>query len=431
MKVMKVIIGGLVVVLGLVYVVLFTPINKNIIIPIIEGEVSTALKVDEVKVSDFELTTSHLKLVLMLKTEEIIVNSNFNIFSKILDATVQVKVKDLSLFNKVSGQKLNGTFFTNANIAGTFDNLQVAGNAKVAKGDIDYKLQVKDDDIKNIIVGVKKLDLSTLLTMVNQPQYAKANINIDININSLNQLDGKILTTINDGLLNAKFVKKDFNITLPSKPIFDLKATTNLNKNLISTKSTLNSFAAKLQTTKTIFDTKTAILNTDYILSVSNLNKLYFITNQKMKGDIKINGDVKLDKDLTASFNSNKFDGKINGVLKNNKLNVNIKDINSIKLLDMMYYPEVFISKLNVKLDYDLLTKKGESNILMKDGQFLASELSQTIKGLLGKDLTAEIYKTTDIKTKIDNLKLDSILFMESKNSQIKSKKLYVDLDKS
>ena len=429
MKFIKIIVSGLVVSLGLVYIALFTPLNKNIVVPIVEKKVSSALKVDEVKVLDFELTINNLKLILMLRNEKIVLNSNFNLFSKTLDASIQINIQDLSLFNKVSGQKLNGIFSTNANVMGTFDNLQVAGNVKVAKGNINYKLQVKDDDIKDIVVGVKKLDLSILLKMVNQPQYAKANINMDVNIKSLNNLDGKILTSVNDGLLNAKFVKQDFNITLPSKPIFNLKATTSLNKNMIITKSILNSFAAKLETTKTIFDINTAILNTDYILSVSNLNRLYFITNQKMKGDIKIIGDVKVDKGLTATFNSNKFDGKINGVLKNNKLNVNIKDINSIQLLNMMNYPEVFILKLDLKLDYDLANKKGESNILLTNGQFLVSQLSQTIKSLIGKDLTAEIYKTTDIKTKIDNLKLDSILFMKSKNSQIKSKKLYVDLN--
>ncbi len=431
MKAIKIIIGLLVIIFVGVYVVLFTPINKSIIVPIIENKALSALKIDEVKVSNFELTTSVLRLTLLLKNEEINLDSSFDLLSSTIDAEYQVKIKDLSIFNTISKQKLKGTFDTKGKIQGTFDNLKLKGDAQIANGNIDYKLETKAGDTKDIIVGVKELELSKIFEMIGQPQYAKAKVNIDVNVKSLNNLDGKILTNIDDGFLNAKLVKNDFNITLPSKPIFNLKATTILNQNLIFTKSKLNTFAAVVETTKTVFDTKTAILNTDYIVNISNLNNLYFITNQKMKGDMKIIGDVKVDKFLTATFNSKKFDGTINGILKNNKLNVKIKDINSVQLLDMMNYPKVFDSKVNITLNYDLKSKQGEANILMNDGQFLVSELSKNIKSIVGKDLTAEIYKTTIVKTKINDKILDSTLAMESKNSQINSKKIHIDLNKS
>ena len=431
MKVIKIIIALLFVIIAGTYVVLFTPINKGIIVPIIESKASSVLKIDDVKVSNFQLTTSVLKLTLLLQDEKINLDAKYGLLSSTLDASYDVQIKDLSLLNKVSGQKLSGSFKTQGKIDGTFDNLKLKGDAKIASGNINYQLETKAGDVKDIIVGIKRLDLPILLAMIGQPNYAKAKVNMDIDIKSLNNLDGKIVTTIDDGFLNAKLVKNDFNITLPSKPIFNLKATTFLVKNFISTKSKLNTFAATIQTNKTIFDTKTSILNTDYILDISNLNNLYFITNQKMKGDMKITGDIKVDKSLIATFNSKKFDGVIDGIFKNNKLNVKIKDINSVPLLDMMNYPKIFDSKVNIDLDYDVATKKGISNILMNNGQFLPSELSNTVKSIVGKDLTTEIYKITDIKTIINDQKLDSTLLMKSKNSQIKSKKIYVDLKKS
>ncbi len=605
MKFIKIISGVLFVFLLSVYIVVFTPLNKSTIVPIIKSEISKASKIKNVEIPIFELSFSNLKMQLLLENQAIDVDASFDIFSKTLDTSYKIDIKDLSTFDYLSGQKLKGTFFTEGKLQGTFDNLKLDGDANVADGNIKYKLNIDKNDINNIAVNINSLDLPTLLNMinqpkyvdgkfnanvnisslkleqvkfaaivnqgkfnvlvfkdnlklnipksdftldtninlqnkagdfnfnfnskliklitngnidinslkidtkykvlidqlamlepligsqfngsfqtngtikgekksmvvdgtsnlakgqitynvilkdlevdrvkgsikkvkldellyiVNQPKYAKADLNVDFNINSLKNLDGQVKTTLDNGLLNKKIVKRDFNITLPKNPIFNLEANTNLNKNIIDTKVTLNSFAAKLQTTKTVFDTKTAILTTDYLLSVSDLKNLYFVINQKMRGDIKIAGDIKFDKYLTVSFNSKKFGGNINGTFIKDKLSVKITNIDSINLLNMMYYPEIFKSKVNLSLDYDTTSKKGISNIDMKDGNFLANKLSQTINKLIKKDLTTEIYKTVTIKTKINDLILDSTLFMQSKNSEIKSNKMYMDLKKS
>jgi hypothetical protein len=150
-----------------------------------------------------------------------------------------------------------------------------------------------------------------------------------------------------------------------------------------------------------------------------------------MRGDMKIVGDVKFDKFVTASFNSKKFAGNIGGTFIKDKLKVKIKNIQSLKLLNMMYYPEVFKSLLNLSLDYDITTKKGIALANMNNGTFLATKFSKMLKKITQKDITAEIYKKVDIDTKINDKILNSTLLMESKNSTIKSKSVYVDLDKS
>ena len=431
MKFVKIIIGLLVIAVGAIYIILFTPVNKKIVVPIIENNVAKSLNIDAVKVSAFELTMDKLTLSLLLKKEKIRLDATFNIFDKTLSATYDVKINDLGLFNKVSNQKLKGSFFTQGEINGKFDNIVLKGKAQVAKGVVDYSLNAKDKDIKNIIVNIKGLQLSEILDMITQPLYSNGTLNINAKIKSLNNMEGLINTNIADGLLNSKIIKTDFNISLPVHPTYTLKATTILNKNLISTKSNLNTFVAKIETKHTDFNIKTAILKTDYVLSIPKLSDLFFITKQKMKGDIRINGDITYNKSLIATFNSNKFDGNIAGSLNGNQLDVNIKDVNSLQLLDMIYYPKIFKSKLNVQLDYDLIKKVGNSHILMNEGQFLVTKFSQTLKKFTQKDLTAEIYKTTDIKTQINNQKLNNTLFMKSKNSTITSQKIDIDLKNS
>ena len=605
MKAIQILFGTLTLILVSVYVVLFTSVNKTLIVPIIEDKISEASKIKNVEISTFDLSLSSLKLQLLLENQTINVDSTFDLMAKNVDLSYDVNINDLSAFDYVSGQKLKGTFKTAGTLKGTFDNLKLSGIANVAKGDINYNLNIDNKNINNIKATINSIDLATLMYMVNQPKfidgkfnsnidissldldkidfdanvqngifnvaifknelnltipksdfklntnvnlvnksgkfifnfdssliqlltngsidlnslninskykvsidklamlepiintklngsfstngtikgdknsmkiagysdivnsktsynvtlkdlaldkidaniknakldkilhlvnqpiYAKANLNLDVEINSLDKLNGKITTSLNKGLLNNKVIKRDFNISLPKNATFNLKTLTSLDKNIIDTKATIKTFTANIETKNSIFDTKTATFTTDYLITVPKLSKLYFITNQKMQGDIKINGDVKFKDDLTASFNSNKFNGKINGTLVKDILNLSIKDVNSLKLLNMMYYPEIYDSKIDLNLDYNLTSKKGTSNLVMNDGKFLTNQLSQTIKKFIKKDLTTEIYKVATINTKIDDQKLNSTLLMTSTNSKISSQKLFIDLEKS
>jgi len=430
MKAAKILFGILTLVLISVYVVLFTSVNKTILVPIIKDNIVKASKIDDVKVDKFELNINSLNMVILLNNQKIKVDSTFSLLSQDLDLNYDLFFSDLSIFNKISGQKLQGTFKTSGKIDGKFNNINIDGSAFVADGDIKYNLNISNNDINNIVSTIKNVKIEKLLYTISQPEYAKANLDLKIKIKSLNNLDGTIVTTLYNGILNKKLVKNDFNISLPTKPIFNVDATTVLNKNIITTKSSFKTFVANINTSKTIFDTKTSILTTDYSIIVPKLSSLYFLTKQKMRGDIKIDGNIKFKDDLTVSFNSKKFDGKIDGTFIKNKIKLNLKDINSVELLNMMYYPEIYKSKIALDLNYDIKTKKGISSLVMTDGKFLTNKLSKIIKKFIKKDLTKELYKIAKIDTKIDDKKLDSKLLMTSKNSKISSDKFFVDLDK-
>ncbi len=588
-----------------VYVLLFTPLNTLTIVPIIKDKISKATKIEDIQINHFNLSLSSLEILVLVQNQMIKINSSFGILAKTLDTSYEVDIKDLSTFNKVSNQKLQGTFYTVGTLKGTFDDLNLVGFAKLANGEIDYKLKIDRNNIRDIILDINSIDLPTLLTMVNQPQYingklsanttissinledvqfkanvkagkfnvavfqenlaltipkskfsldtninlqnkigdfkfdfssnlirlwtkgninlntlntnskykvlinnlamlepiigikskgaiqtngtikgdkkdmtivgksnlakgnttyninlknmainsikgnikdtkidellsmvnqpkyAKAKLNMNFDIKLLPTLKGSINTAISKGTFNQYFIKKDFDIKLPKYANFNLKTNTTLDKNIIKTNTLLNSFAAKLQTEKTIFDTDTSTLTTDYTLTIPSLKKLYFITNQKMQGNIRVTGDVKFDKSLTANFNSKKFNGDIEGTLKDNNLTVSMKNIESLQLLDMMYYPKVFTSSIDVDLKYNLTTKQGLSQVNTNNGKFLPNKLSNTINQYIKKDLTTEVYKVAILDTKIDNQKLHNHLYMKSENSKIDSSRMLIDLEKS
>lgn len=414
-----------------IYVMVFTSFGHGIILPIVESNIEKNLKVNEVKFTNFSLTTNTINTTLTLDKQPIHIEGSYNLVKKLIHLTYDVKIDDLSIFNTISNQKLQGRLNTNGKVVGVIGNIGIQGKATFAKGDTDYELFIKENDISNIKFSLQNLSVEKLLWMISQPQYTTGTLNINGTITSLNNLDGTIVTKLTNGLLNSEYINKTFKQNLPKKASYDATINTKLSKENIVSSVDFNSFVAKLDTLKTTFNILNGKVTSDYILNVPSLNALYFVTNQKLKGGITINGDVVFDKTLLATFNSKMFDGTLKGKLDNNKLNVQLNNIQSTKLLDMLYYPKIFKSNIKLDLDYDLATKKGLSKLSTNNGQFLTNETTKMLKQFTKYDLTMEIYDVTNLTTKIDNTNLENELFMKSKNSEIKSKVFKVDTAKS
>ncbi len=431
MKWLGILFGILTAVIIGIYVLLFTATGHGILLPIASESIENSTKVKSAEFKKFELSMNKLDMTLSLDGEIIKLNGSYDIFSKTLNFIYEIEIKDVATFKKMLQTPVRGYFATSGKIWGAFDNILIKGIAKTIEGTIDYDLNLNDDDVKNLNFELKNISLQKLLWMVHQPLYTEAKLFSKGKIASLKAFDGEIVTIIKDGILHHPVVKKQFDIDLPKKPVYDVHITTNLkNKKVISVVD-VNTFAANIDTAKTVFDTTTGVLNTDYTVTIPSLAKLYFITQQKMRGDLRVTGDVKVDKTLLATFKMNEFDGRVDGKFQGDKLTVNAKDIQILQLLHMMYYPEVFKSPVNLDLAYNVASKKGTAKIRSTDGRFLTNQTLNMLKNLTKYDLTLEVYDTVNLDTDINDTFLSNTLLMKSKNTQIQSKKLNLDTKKS
>ena len=413
-----------------VYTLLFTSLGHGILIPIIENKIKQNTKIDTVTVKSFSLNPNQFSIVVDMNKSIIQMDSKFNIFDRGISGNYKVDIQDLSLFSKLTHSDLKGSVLTYGTLNGKFDNLDLKGKTIIAKGDLEYSFNVTDD-LKDINFHARNLDLSTLLLMLGQKQYAKGSINIDGEISSLSHLDGGIKTVLNNGFLNEKLIEKDFAFSLPKNSAFIVEIDSKLSKKSIQNKINIDSFVGTLTSKNSELFLDSKLVQSDYKIAISDMGKLSLLTKQKMRGDIIINGDITIDKKLLATFHSNIFDGSINGKLDGNKLQVHMKKLQTLPLLHTLYYPEIFRSSLDGDIDFDMVSKKGNSLIKMYNGQFLTNEAMSTLKKLTNYDLTLEIYETSTLSTEINNTILDNKLLMTSKNSTIKSDKMIVNTQNS
>jgi hypothetical protein len=186
---------------------------------------------------------------------------------------------------------------------------------------------------------------------------------------------------------------------------------------------------ANLAVNSAKIDLKNNAIKSDYEVVVEDLNNLYDLTQMKLLGDIKLNGEIKKAKDLEVTGISNTLNGTVNFTLFNDDFNAKINAIDVVELTKMMLYPSFFDSKANAVLDYNLVTQKGVLSANLSNGQFLKNEFSTMVNTLARFDLTKEIYKNVDIQSQINQKVIDSVVAMESAYTSIDVPQSRVDLE--
>ena len=433
MNYIKALVVFLVFIMLTVYGLLFTSTGNSIIKPIIEDEISNKISLP-VKLETFILKPEQFEIVLTTNDKSYIASKgSFNILAQRLEVFYDIKVNDLSNLKRLIGKKLNGSFRTKGKLKGDYYILYMDGKTNLANSDTFYHIELKEFKVQNIKTIVKHMQIDRLLYTIDQPVYSNgvANIKADIKNIDHEKLDGYIIAQISDSTLDPEPFMREFNISIPPNITIDANINTKLkNRKAISSLNVISSINT-LSSEVITYDLKKNSLNADYRLEIPNLDKLYFITNKHLQGDITITGNVKRAEDLMQlTGHTDTLGGAVDFIFKNETLKVNIKNIQTVALTDMLIYPHIFDSRANAKINYDVNSKKGTLHAELYDGQILPNELSFLIKQFTNFDITKEIYEHTVLDTNIDNKLLHSNLHMKSRYTEINSKDAMIDLEK-
>ena len=417
--------------IGITYTLLFTSTGNTFLASQIESRVNEGQKDVNVKVKDLKLTLNEILFhVSVDKNSSILIKGNFELFAKTVDLTYDINIKDLSKLQNITKQKLNGSFSTKGSIKGNQELTVIQGTGDIASSKTLYDIKLVDFKPSNINFVMKNARIEKLLHLVNQPLYAKGNLNIDAKIKNANidYLDGVVLITIPNAVVNNTLINKQFNQKLKETLSVNVNIKTDLVPNKAKSKITLLTSMANIYTKNTVYDIKKQALFSDYILKIPSLSKLFDVTQTKMRGQLSINGTVKQSKNnLEVKALSKLFDGNMDVLLHNNKLKANIKDIQIRKLIDMLYYPEFFNSLANLNLDYNLALQKGVLDANLTKGRFLTSEYSSLINMFVKFDLTKEIYNDVVLKSDINKNIIKTSVNMSSKHTNISVENSIID----
>ncbi|WP_457593094.1 hypothetical protein [Hydrogenimonas sp.] len=432
MKYVLSIAGVLVLLLALLYGLLFTAPGNGLLQPVIESKIAQKVPLPT-KLQTYVLRPDRFEIVLKIGDDTTIeTKGSMNLFAQSIDAVYNIDIKELSNLQKLIGSRFNGPFRTEGSVKGDRSFMKIDGKSDVAGSATTYAVDLEKFEPAKAVAKISHLQIDTLLYMLNQPVYAKGNVDIDAKVTNLDpdHLDGKVVTAIRKGLVHPEPVKKDFNISIPSNLTFKGDIDTLLKGSEAVSKVDFITSVATLASKALTYNIERGALTTDYALKVPDLDRLFFLTNQHMKGDILVTGNVETSKEsVRATAHSNTLGGAVDALYKNGIADVKIKNIQTVALTDMLLYPHIFDSRANMKLNYDTLKQFGTLHAELLNGQILPNKMSFMLKQMANFDITKEVYERTTIDTKIIKKRLISDLYMKSRLTEIKSQKGVIDLE--
>jgi hypothetical protein len=341
-----------------------------------------------------------------------------------VDIKYGLDVQELAVFKPITNAAIRGPLKLDGNVKGKKESMKVDGRSDFSGSDTSFNMLLKDFEPMTLQAKMKNLKLEKVLYLLNQPHYADGVLTLDVDLSDARSksLKGNVKTTVTNGLIDSKYMTKAyaFKSEMP-RTIFDVTTSSVLNANIIDTQVTLNSNLATLNMQKVRFDMSDASLSSDYKLSAQNLDAFYFATQRHMRGGIVANGTFKQAKDLDLSIHSNIAGGAIEANLHNDDFKAELKSLQTLKLLNMLIYPEIFQASMNGTLTYNLLQEKGNFNANLLDGLFTQNEIFTLIKQYGVLDMYEERFKG-DVNANINKEFIVASLELLSNKSSIKTK---------
>lgn len=431
----KVFLGlGLFIVLNVstAYLFLYTKFGNGLIASLIEKKVNEKGIVN-FKLEEFELTFDSLTMKATIDSASIVqISGAFSIFSWEFNLEYLVDITNLGALEKFINYKLNGDFHTNGVMKGKDDLIQIHGVTNNFGSTSQYSVILDHLKPTTIDFKAKTVDLEKVLYTLNQPAYAKGNVDIQGNITSLDleRLSGKVVTNITKGELNSKVLNEKFDLKLTSNKKVNGQIDTLLQpmvlENIVDLKTSMGNLFIK----NGKINLENNSIESDYELTVANLNSLYDFTQTKLVGNLKLNGMVKKGKDLEVTGVSETLGGVVDFKLFNDDFNIKT---NSVKLSDaskMFNYPIVFNATVNSNLDYNFASQQGVLVANSINGTFLKSDFTSLLRTLAKIDITKEVYKNIGLRSQINQNVVQSVASMQSENTSIDVPSSTLDFNK-
>lgn len=429
MRILGVVIGIVVLLLGGVWTLTFTQFGNDLLRPYIENIIVEKTG-QKVKLDKFSLRFSSVDIQASLENSVIArVSGKTKLLSQWFDLDYNIIANNLNMSNI----KINKEIGLSGKAKGDINDFDINGKGNAFGSNLRFLAKIKEQKPLNLQIDAKKLQIDEILKLLNKPIYAVGSVDIVANVKDENgKANGDMNMKIYSGVINESLVLKDFNVNLPKKMSFNGDINANINDQDIKATSSLWTTLATLKTTKTSYNLSSAALNSDFKLQVPDLSKLESIAKQPLKGSVDINGDVAIAQNKLLVLNAKLIGlgGNIDATLKDNQLNAIINHIELSNVLALIGKPIALKGVLNGEAKIsDLNPKKLKGNLSasIKNGEILSAGM----KSLSGIDFPSGIVFNQNLEANLAGEEVGFLMKLASNLLSIPSLKGQYNINNS
>ncbi len=335
----------------------------------------------------------------------------------------------LAVVNRLAGTRFSGS---SLDVGGELEwnsesgKIFFSATTKSFGGNACCAVTAADGGWKGIDVDVDGARLAKLLAFSGQPVFSDAAVSIsaDITRSSGGKMNGECSLKLLDGVLNPDVVAQAIGRPCPAKKFSLGSRLKFLGTEVVGeVRLATDIGSARSKELKVALGGGTSEFRFD--IDVPDLSKLSGIANRELRGAAKISVRGKSENgEIVATASTKSFGGDIVAKLSGKRIKILVKDSNTLAILRLFDYPEVFDSKINAEIDYDLSKYLGKARLELGRGGLPKSALTALIAQVAKFDVTKEVYEKSTIDGTIKEGVFKGRLAMLSPKTKITSDNL-------
>lgn len=401
------------------YSLAFTSFGNSLLEPYAQSIIKNKTGFD-IKFVKFQIRPTNIDIEAIANSEiNAKIRGTLSIFSKKLDINYDVEIENLLSMGVNLKEKMSfaGLF------KGNFQDFNATGVGILLGSNVKFNAKIKDKNLLALILDAQNLELDKALALTNQPPYANGKISLTANIAPQNDKPNGFATIeLNKIQINNKLIQQNFGVQFPANFNADAKINAEIKDSIINAKSVLISTLFTLGSQKTIYDINSKTLSSDFKIIIDDLSNLEPIINKKLKGSLKAESNIIVNKNEIKNFDTliTAFGGNIKAALNANKLIAKIEDIKIEKILKSLELQEIAQGALNGDIRLDNLDPKnlsGVAKFTTSNGVINQEQMSKISGKNVPNGLKFGLNSQTEIKNNVANFSiLADILSANGKN---------------
>lgn len=377
----------------------------------------------------FDMDNVKHNLVFNANVGRIISSGDTQLSPLLTKSTYSINLSDISAFTPLVGTKIRGAFRTNGEVIGGTSQMKISGKSDIAESNTTYTALLESFSPKKIAFDSKGLKLEQVFFMLYLPKYATGLEDASGEIWDLDKgISAQVISSLK-GMIIGDTIKREFDLAMPNTP-FSYKSNARLQKGVGEADFILESSLANLALNPIKIDLSSTTIATPYTITIPNLKALKFLTGIELLGKLEANGKVKIAQSIEADFHTQSLGGQLDAKLNGDDFSAKLNNLDTLSLLKMAQYPQIFSAKANGKLTYNLAKQSGNLHAVLSQGHFMKNDLSNLLQQYVKFDLTGLVFNSVGIDSQINKLNLVSTFSAKSGDFSMHGDNILTNLEK-
>lgn len=268
------------------------------------------------------------------------------------------------------------------------DKLSISGVMKRLGKKVEFSY-----DSKTAKLDASQLSVEKILALAGLPVYAKGKITTHVQMIDLKPLKGTFSLQSTDLVTQPQEMKKLTGEALKVNISLDSSGTFKEGKGYIDAK--MKSSLGNISFDNMVIDTEEKSIKSSYAIDIPDLKKLHKVIDKKLYGPLNMEGELYKNKVLKMTGLTRSLGGKIDYALTGDNLGSRIASVPLENILATLGHKKNFLGLASGKGKYDLRQRSGVVDLDIASFQIKPSNLTNTIKMVIGKDPARVIFSST------------------------------------